>query len=53
MASCPYLEYNGSNVFGYGGTYNCSLCNKEPSDQEVKNKCDTDEYEKCPTYKNS
>ncbi len=55
MSRCPYLEYNDSNIFGYGGTYKCAIANTEPTDQEVKNKCNSDygdEYEKCPTYKN-
>ena len=56
MSRCPYLEYEGSNIFGFGGTYKCTLANKEPTEQEVKNKCkcdfSSDEYEKCPTYKN-
>jgi hypothetical protein len=33
----------------------CKLCNKNVSENEVKNKCKTDygeEYEKCPIYKN-
>ena len=56
MSRCPYLEYNDSNIFGFGGTYKCSIANTEPTDQEIKNKCNSDygndEYEKCPTYKN-
>lgn len=44
----------GRSTFSQGD-YVCKLCNKNISENEVKNKCKTDygeEYEKCPVYKN-
>ena len=54
MARCPYLEYESSGALFSQGEYYCDLCKKCLSESEVDGKCKTssDEYEKCPIYKN-
>lgn len=55
MSRCPYLDYESGGALFSQGDYVCKLCNKNNSENEVKNKCKTDygdEYEKCPVYKN-
>lgn len=50
MSRCPYLDYESGGALFSQGDYVCKLCNKNISENEVKNKCKTDygdAYEKC------
>ncbi len=54
MARCPYLGYDDRGPFWSQGDYYCKLCGKcLDEDREVKHKCktDSDDYTKCPVYK--